>query len=376
MFCKAKQGTIGIGFEITCWRGTLPKKIKSLTLENFMIFDSIDVEWSPDINVILGENSTGKTTLLKSLYALVKPYSRKDFLKCTLPQQEDMIVEKMAGVFRPDEGKIGRLVSRRRGTAKNAQMKVCLKEGDEIGVSFGSRKENHADVSIKPSEKNKAGVLAYLPPKEMISATEHFQSLYEEYHIDFEEMYYDLTKLLDKPLKKGAYTSEQNEVLSKFEDSMKGKIVQKDKKFYLNVEGEGFFEMGLVSEGYKKLATIVYLIQSGSLSKGSILFWDEPETNMNPKMVEPIVQALGALARAGVQVFVTTHDYFTIQSFNLMAKYQQEKPVDVRFVSLYRDKDRAAMEMGNEIKELEHNSIMEEFDELYNREQDLIYGAN
>ena len=97
---------------------------------------------------------------------------------------------------------------------------------------------------------------------------------------------------------------------------------------------------------------------------------------MNPKMVEPIVQALGALARAGVQVFVTTHDYFTIQSFNLMAKYQQEKPVDVRFVSLYRDKDRAAMEMGNEIKELEHNSIMEEFDELYNREQDLIYGAN
>ena len=105
----------------------------------------------------------------------------------------------------------------------------------------------------------------------MISATEHFQSLYEEYHIDFEEMYYDLTKLLDKPLKKGAYTSEQNEVLSKFEESMKGKVVQKDKKFYLNVEGEGSFEMGLLSEGYKKLATIVYLIQSGSLSKGSIL---------------------------------------------------------------------------------------------------------
>ena len=42
---------------------------------------------------------------------------------------------------------------------------------------------------------------------------------------------------------------------------MKGKVVQKDKKFYLNVEGEGSFEMGLLSEGYKKLATIVYLIQ-------------------------------------------------------------------------------------------------------------------
>ena len=91
--------------------------------------------------------------------------------------------------------------------------------------------------------------------------------------------------------------------------------------------------MGLLSEGYKKLATIVYLIQSGSLSKGSILFWDEPETNMNPKMVEPVAQALGALARAGVQVFVTTHDYFTMQSFNLMAKYPQGKPVNVQFIS-------------------------------------------
>ena len=352
-------------------------KIKTLTLENFMIFDSIDVEWSPNINVILGENSTGKTTLLKAMYSLVKPYGRSDFLKCTQMQQEDMIVGKMVGVFRPDEKKIGRMSSRRRGAPKNTKMKVCTAEGDIIEVSFGSRRENHADVSVRHSEKSKLCDPVYLPPKEMISATEHFQSLYEEYHIDFEEMYYDLTKLLDKPLKKGAYTSEQNEVLSKFEDSIKGKIVQKDKKFYLNVEGEGSFEMGLVSEGYKKLATVVYLIQSGSLGKGSVLFWDEPETNMNPQMIEPIAQALGALARAGVQVFVTTHDYFTMQSFNLMAKYPQGKPIEVQFVSLYHaENGKIAMEIGKELADLDHNSIMEEFDELYNREQDLIYGTN
>ena len=96
-------------------------KIKTLTLENFMIFDSIDVEWSPNINVILGENSTGKTTLLKAMYSLVKPYGRSDFLKCTQMQQEDMIVGKMVGVFRPDEKKIGRMSSRRRGAPKNTK---------------------------------------------------------------------------------------------------------------------------------------------------------------------------------------------------------------------------------------------------------------
>ena len=107
-------------------------KIKTLTLENFMIFDSIDVEWSPNINVILGENSTGKTTLLKAMYSLVKPYGRSDFLKCTQMQQEDMIVGKMVGVFRPDEKKIGRMSSRRRGAPKNTKMKVCTAEGDRF----------------------------------------------------------------------------------------------------------------------------------------------------------------------------------------------------------------------------------------------------
>ena len=189
-------------------------KIKTLTLENFMIFDSIDVEWSPNINVILGENSTGKTTLLKAMYSLVKPYGRSDFLKCTQMQQEDMIVGKMVGVS-SGRKKDWTNVQSQTWCTKEYQNEGLYAEGDIIEVSFGSRRENHADVSVRHSEKSKLCDPVYLPPKEMISATEHFQSLYEEYHIDFEEMYYDLTKLLDKPLKKGAYTSEQNEVLSK-----------------------------------------------------------------------------------------------------------------------------------------------------------------
>lgn len=52
------------------------------------------------------------------------------------------------------------------------------------------------------------------------------------------------------------------------------------------------------------------IILSGSLSKNSVLFWDEPETNLNPKMIKPVVDAVIELAKTGVQVFVTTHDYF------------------------------------------------------------------
>ena len=210
----------------------------------------------------------------------------------------------------------------------------------------------------------------------MISSTEHFQSLYDEYHIDFEEMYYDLTKLLDRPLKRGANTAEQNKVLSSFENIIDGSIVRREKKFYLKMKGSGEFEMGLVSEGFRKLATIVYLISSGSLDKNAILFWDEPETNMNPKMMKYIAEAVVELAKMGVQVFITTHDYFVQQSFNLISAYPKMNKDNLvfNFVSLYKNEEgKIQYTSAERVSDLEHNSIMEEFDALYMREQDIIY---
>ena len=37
-------------------------------------------------------------------------------------------------------------------------------------------------------------------------------------------------------------------------------------------------------------------------------------------------------------------------------------------------RDRLCFEEGRTVSELNHNSIMEEFDNLYDREQELIYG--
>ena len=207
-------------------------KILQTHMKNFMIFEDATIKWSPNINVIFGENSTGKTTILKCLYALLKPYSGKNTELFTKDQWETAFVEKLTGVFRPDEMKIGRLVSRRQGNGR-ASVKMELEKGDFISVNFGTKNTRHIEHEMKKAQQRQVFDAVYLPPKEMISATEHFQSLYEEYHLDFEETYYDLTKLLDKPLKRGSNTSEQNRVLSSFEDLLEGKIVQRDKKFYL-----------------------------------------------------------------------------------------------------------------------------------------------
>lgn len=349
-------------------------KISYLNVENFMIFDSLAFKWSPNINIISGENSTGKTTLIKLMYASLKTINNKKMSSVTQEQIESVFVDKMQGIFRPDEKKIGRLVSRRQGSNRT-DVKLGLEKNDSICFGFGSRQERHAEVKLELNDL-KSFEPIYIPPKEMISATEHFQSLYEHYDIDFEEMYYDLTKLLDRPLKRGANTAEQNRVLASFETIMDGKIIQKDKKFYLKLKGAGEFEMGLVSEGYRKLATIIYLISSGSLDKNAVLFWDEPETNMNPKMMKYLAEAVVELAKMGVQVFITTHDYFVQQSFNLISSYPKLNKDNLmfHFVSLYKDDEgKIQYSSADRVSELEHNSIMEEFDALYMREQDIIY---
>jgi predicted ATP-dependent endonuclease of OLD family len=43
-------------------------KIKRLELENFTCFGKVAMDFSPGINVFIGENGTGKTHLLKALF--------------------------------------------------------------------------------------------------------------------------------------------------------------------------------------------------------------------------------------------------------------------------------------------------------------------
>lgn len=57
-------------------------------------------------------------------------------------------------MFRPDEMKIGRLVSRKQGSNRT-DFSIDLEKKQKISVGFGNRQENHADVSAFQEEKTK-----------------------------------------------------------------------------------------------------------------------------------------------------------------------------------------------------------------------------
>ena len=72
-------------------------KIKKLTLNNFMAFENAEINWSDNINIICGENSTGKTTLLKVMYSLIKPLSSGGKDNLTKEMEEQVFVKKIQG---------------------------------------------------------------------------------------------------------------------------------------------------------------------------------------------------------------------------------------------------------------------------------------
>ena len=88
-------------------------KITHLRLDNFTSFTAFDQPLSSGVNILIGANGTGKTHLLKTLYAA-----------CAVTVGEDRdkgFALKLRNVFNPHEGNIGRLVRRgMRGQVKHA----------------------------------------------------------------------------------------------------------------------------------------------------------------------------------------------------------------------------------------------------------------
>ena len=96
-------------------------RIEQLALKNFGKLENFNCDEFSNINLIIGENGTGKTFLLKSLYSAVKSmeeYKRGD----DISPIGDILAEKLRWTFQVD--KIGDIVSRASDDSLEFKMKL------------------------------------------------------------------------------------------------------------------------------------------------------------------------------------------------------------------------------------------------------------
>lgn len=335
--------------------------ITRIALENFTAFQDIDIEPSSGLNVFVGANGTGKTHLMKVAYAA-----------CSVQHTADHFGQLLVEHFMPFEGRPNRLVHRLGGGATG---RVHVERGTrKLSAELTTKMRSIGKVRIDGLESwiTDPVTSAFIPVKEMLANAPGFIALYQSREVAFERVYHDIIVRAMLPVPRGAPDKNRVRLLDRLRKAIDGKVNIEQETFFLKNK-RGNLEFSLLAEGMRKLGLLWQLIRNGTLLDGSVLFWDEPEANLSPRLFALLVGILLDLQRLGVQVFVSTHDYAMLKEIELAARPGD----DIRFFALYRPDGDAPIkcEASDRPFDLDHSPIAEAMKSLYDREIERSLGG-
>lgn len=336
--------------------------IKKISLENFTLFHKIEMELSPKINIIIGENGTGKTQLLKAAYAAS---SSRQQIGAT-SSDDDVIRTKMTErfikLFLPLDDKLGKL--HRNGADTNAKVNLIFGDSSEIEIGFYN---NSQAVSVKGKGKLEETLAAplYLPTKEVLSFMKGFSSLYQRFDLSFDQTYQDICLSLDLPeIRNEAMQEKAKWAIQEINHVIGGKFVfyGGGKVTFKSERNE--YSANVVAEGFRKVGMLARLLETGAIQPGisGTMFWDEPESNLNPKLMEMLVEILLELSRQGLQIVLATHDYVFLKWFDLLVN--EKKGDEIRFHALYRQNGQIKVEHAENYNGISENAISDTYSNL------------
>jgi energy-coupling factor transporter ATP-binding protein EcfA2 len=201
--------------------------IELVRLKHFTAFESLELRPAPGINVLIGENGTGKTHLMKVLYAA-----------CDISQSGKTFPEKLVKLFLPHEERIGRLV-KRRDSSSMCELEVVRQAAEQrlsIGLIFSSHTQSHTRVREQEQPipwRSHPIHSVYIPVKDMMANAPGFRSLYALRQIHFEEIYSDILDRAFLNVLRGPMDPTRRRLLGILQDAMDGKVLAEGEAFFL-----------------------------------------------------------------------------------------------------------------------------------------------
>ena len=336
-------------------------RISEIQLKNFGMIEDFTSSQFANINLIIGENGTGKTFLLKTLYSAIRSleeYRRGDDIKTI----NEVLSEKLRWTFQVE--RLGDMVTR---TVENGLSLTVRLGNDEIAYQFSQSASSKVGVASAP-EKGKMGNSVYIPAKEVLSL---FSVILKSREVDksfgFDDTYYDLVKALRISPSRGKNYTVFASSRKAVGNVINGKVdydEENGKWFYKNKKNQKF-SIGATSEGVKKIAIMDRLLANGYLDDNSIIFIDEIESALHPEAVCQLLDMIDKIANdMGLQVFITSHSYFVIKKLCLIA---MKNPGLVSCISLNKDK-RQPIHVCDLHDGMPENSIIDTSIRLYEQE--------
>lgn len=300
--------------------------IKNIQIKNFTVFSNLDIDFCKGINLLIGKNGVGKTHLLKSLYYTPSMRLADSDGKILLTSDNLVLITKSnaSSVFGVDDEYYER----------------NFKEAEQ-SVNF--------DVSKRPP-------IIFIPAKEMLTHAKGLLAMKNKYG---ENMPFDST-LLDIIEKAQAWKVKETPEIAKkiapvLEKIMDGVVEARDDSSFWMVKTSGEkIPFSMEAEGLKYLGLIWQLIMNESITKGSIILWDEPEGSLNPEDVDVLAEVILELQRHGVQIIAATHSYLLIKYLSI----KRQETDEIAFFNMYKTENGTKCEREEDYDLLENNSIV------------------
>ena len=296
--------------------------IKSLILKNYGPLAAIEWKGLAKVNLVIGNNGTGKTFLLKAAYSAVK--ASEEYKRGDEPRKlSEILSDKLYWTFQTE--KLGDLVAK--GQIGKLEFRMEMDEGT-LAYSFGESTVRTLLDIIEPSQSRSSNSL-FLPEKEILTLYKVIIDSRERAKLfGFDDTYYDLAKIISIGPKKGRNYQEFSDARRSIADVVGGKVYQDENDRWLYKKDRYLFPISVASEGVKKLAILDTLLGNHYLDNKSVIFIDEPEAALHPQAISQFMKTIYVLSESGIQFFVSTHSYFVVKGLSLLAtKHKEPMPV-------------------------------------------------
>lgn len=287
--------------------------IKTISIKNLGPIPELLSSNLGSINLIIGPNQSGKTFLLKALYAGLKTvelYKRGKENRI----DKEILSDKLYWTFQASE--LGSIV---RKNESSMSFSMVSYDDEELTYSFGPSTTKLATIDINTFLPRSSNTV-FIPAKEILSIRDIIIEAKEDNRFGFEEPYSDLAKALSRTQKGKNYDSfaRARDIVSTMvggrleynEDKKEWQFRDNDRKIY---------EVSTTSEGVKKLSILDILLGNRYLDNHSVIIIDEIEANLHPSMIAQFLDTIYMLADSGIQFFISSHSYFVIKRLYILA---------------------------------------------------------
>lgn len=315
--------------------------LKRLSIKNFTVFSEASFEFGPGLNVVIGTNGTGKSHVLKLGYIAARVTAKILGGGNLAPGPENWqhyLAQRLKDIFQPVE--LGKLVSwsAKKGTA-SVEVEFSGNTNNKLYFSFAATAKQPVlggkqPISVTQFPKRLGLSWAiFIPPKEVLTLS-WIRNIYKTRVLPIDDVYPSLLDLLaEVPLRDSEISPEINEAIDSIKRIVGGQVEQVGERYYL-VSKQHKTEIELVAEGMRKFAMLERLLRNGILTPDSILFWDEPEANLNPALLKKLAVVLVELARLKFQIILGTHSSFLLKELHILSHKQTNKPLPIRYFGL------------------------------------------